>query len=78
VEKSFAQLLQHPWRVEDLTLFKALTGGAFDPLKWQHSGEFDQNFSKKPNAPGFTCKGGGGTGGFGIERYIMRISHNFK
>ena len=37
----------------DLTLFEALTGGAFDRLNWQHSGEFDQNFSKKPNAPGF-------------------------
>ena len=47
----------------DLTLFKALTGGAFDRLNWQHSGEFDQNFSKKSNAPG-------GMGGFGIDRYI--------
>ena len=37
----------------DLTLFEALTGGAFDRLNWQHSGEFDQNFSKKSNAPGF-------------------------
>ena len=35
----------------DLTLFEALTGGAFDRLNWQHSGEFDQNFSKKSNAP---------------------------
>ena len=41
----------------DLTLFEALTGGAFDRLNWQHSGEFDQNFSKKSNAPGFA--GGG-------------------
>jgi len=32
--------------VGDLTLFKALTGGAFDRLKWQHSGEYDQKFSK--------------------------------
>ena len=37
----------------DLTLFEALTGGAFDRLNWQHSGELDQNFSKKSNAPGF-------------------------
>ena len=36
-----------------LTLFKALTSGAFDRLNWQHSGEFDQNFSKKSNARGF-------------------------
>ena len=54
----------------DLTLFEALTGGAFDRLSWQHSGEFDQNFSKKSNAPGFAR--GGGMGGFGIDRYIKR------
>ena len=42
----------------DLTLFEALTGGAFDCLNWQHSGEFDQNFSKKSNARGF-ARGGG-------------------
>ena len=41
----------------DLTLFEALTGGAFDRLNWQHSGEFDQNFSKKSNARGF-ARGG--------------------
>jgi len=39
--------------VGDLTLFKALTGRAIDLLSWQHSGEFDQNFSKTSNAPGF-------------------------
>ena len=44
-------------RVGDLTLFETLTGGAFDRQKWQHSGEFDQNFSKKSNAPGF-ARGG--------------------
>ena len=55
-------------RVVDLTLFEALTGGAFDPSKRQHSGEFDQNFSKKSNAPGFAR--GEGLGGFGIDRYI--------
>ena len=42
----------------DLTLFEALTGGAFDRLNWQHSGEFDQFFSKKSNAPGFAQRGG--------------------
>ena len=41
----------------DLTLFEALTGGAFDRLNWQHSGEFDQHFSKKSNARGF-ARGG--------------------
>jgi len=44
--------------VGDLTLFEALTGGAFDLLNWQHSGEFDRNFSLKANAPGF-ARGGG-------------------
>ena len=59
------------WRVGVLTFFEALTGGAFDRLNWQHSREFDQNFSKKSNAPGFTWKGGGGrvgaVGDFGID-----------
>ena len=54
-----------------MTLFEALTGGAFDRLNWQHSGEFDQNFSKKSNARGF-ARGGVGMGGFGIDRYIFR------
>ena len=40
-----------------MTLFEAQTGGAFDRLNWQHSGEFDQNFSQKSNAPGF-ARGG--------------------
>ena len=53
----------------DLTLFEALTGGAFDRLNWQHSRQFDQNFSKKSNAPGFAR---GGMGGFGIDRYIKK------
>ena len=50
-----------------MTLFEALMGGAFDRLNWQHSGKFDQNFSKKSNAPGFARRG---MGGFGIDRYI--------
>ena len=54
--KNFAELVSR--RVRDLTLFEALTGGAFDRLNWQHSGEFDQNFSKKSNARGF-ARGGG-------------------
>ena len=40
-------------------LFEAQTGGAFDRQNWQHSGEFDQNFSEKSNAPGFAQEGGG-------------------
>ena len=45
--------------INDLALFEALTGGAFDHLNWQHSGEFDQNFSQKSNAPVFARTGGG-------------------
>ena len=52
----------------DLTLFEGLVGGAFDRLNWQHSRKFDQNCSKKSNAPGFARVGG--LGGFGIDRYI--------
>ena len=60
-----------------MTLFKALTGGAFDRLNWQDSGEFDQNFSQKSNAPGFAR---GGMGSFGIDLYItgtvkFRLDH---
>ena len=52
-----------------MTLFEALTSGAFDRLNMQHSGEFDQNFSKKANAPGF-ARGEGGMEGFVIDWYI--------
>ena len=53
-------------KVGDLTIFEALTGGAFDRQNWQHSGEFDQNVSKKSKARGLP--GVGGMGGFGIDR----------
>ena len=65
VAENFAELVSKgkrfcfPWRVSDLTLFEALTGGAFDRLSWQRSGEFDQIFSKKSNAPGFAREGDG-------------------
>ena len=59
----------------DFTLFEALTGGAFDRLNWQHSGEFDQNFSKKSNDRGFAR---GGMGGFGIDRYITCDLHKIE
>ena len=81
VAENFAELvstvcftcLEPGFRVGDLTFFEALTGGAFDRLNWQHSGEFDQNFSKKSNARGFAR---GGMGGFGIDRYIkVRFWH---
>ena len=57
-----------------MTLFEAQTVGAFDRLNWQHSGEFDQNFSKKSNVPGFAR---GDMGGFGIDRYITQILIKF-
>ena len=55
-------------RVVDLKLFESLTGRAFDRLNCQHSGEFDQNFSKKSNARRFAR---GGMGGFGIDLNII-------
>ena len=71
VAENFAELVStvcfRCLRVGDSTHFEALTGGAFDRLNWQHSEEFDQNFSKKSNARGFAR---GGKGGFGIDRYI--------
>ena len=51
-----------PWRVGDLTLFEALTGGAFDRLNWQHGGEFDQKIFKSQMPRGLP--GGGGMGSF--------------
>ena len=67
--ENFAELVSKgkgcfPWSVGDLTLFEAQTGGAFDLLNWQHSGEFGQNVSKKSNARGF-ARGGEGGGGDG-------------
>ena len=62
-------------RVGDLTLFEALMGGAFDRQNWQHSAEFDQNFSKSQMSRGLPQGGGGEMGGFGIDRYI---SHNVQ
>ena len=78
VDENFSELVskgerfcfKHAWRVGNLTLFEALTGGTFDRLNWQHSREFDQNFSQKSNAPGFAREGVEAMGGFGIDRYI--------
>ena len=36
----------------NLTLFEALTGGAFDRLNWQHSGEFEKKFQKSQMSRG--------------------------
>ena len=52
----------------DLTLFEALAGWAFDHLNCQHTGEFDQNFSKKSKCAGVFPGGGEGEmGDFGID-----------
>ena len=61
-------------RVGDLTLFEALTGGAFDHLNWQHSGVFDHFFFQKSQMPRGLPGRGGGEGGFGIDRYITLLS----
>ena len=53
-------------RVGDLTLFEALTGGAFDRLNWQHSGNLTKIFQKSQIPRGLP----GGDGRFGIDRYI--------
>ena len=47
-----------------MTLFEALTGGAFDNI----AGNLTKIFQKKSNARGFAR---GGMGGFGIDRYII-------
>ena len=57
-----------------MTLFEALTGGAFDRLNWQHSGGIWPKFFEKVKCPG-VCPGGGGMGGFGIDRYITSPSY---
>ena len=66
-----------------MTLFEALTGGAFDRLNWQHSEEWDQFFSETLKCPG-VCPGGG-LGGFRSDRYInsllsseLRLSTKFN
>ena len=53
-------------RVGDLTLFEALTGGAFDP----QNGNIAGNLTKKSQMP----RGlpGGGMGDFGFDRYIIK------
>ena len=53
VAENFAELVS-------TVALTCLEGGRFDHLNWQHSGEFDQNFSKKSNAPGFARGGGDG------------------
>ena len=60
-------------RVGDLTLFEALTGGAFDRLTGNIAGNLTKNFQKSPMPGGLP---GGGMDGFGIDRYITNSSHS--
>ena len=55
-------------RVGDLTLFEALTGGAFDVKTGNIAGNLTKIFQKSQMPGGLP--GGGGMGGFGIDRYI--------
>ena len=55
-------------RVGDLTLFEALTDGAFDVETGNIAGNLTKNFQKSQMPGGLP--GGGGMGGFGIDRYI--------
>ena len=64
-----------PGRVRDLTLFEALTGGAFDRLNWQHSGEFDQ-FLKK-NAPAF-ARGDGRFWNWSVHYDLVKIKNRSR
>lgn len=56
------------WWVGDLMLSEALASATFDRLNCQHTGESDQNFSKKPHERG-SAGGGGDMGSFGIDWY---------
>ena len=51
-----------------MTLFEALTGGAFDRLNCNIAGNLTKIFLKSQMPGGLP--GGGGMGGFGIDRYI--------
>ena len=56
-------------RVVDLTLFEALTGGAFDHQNGNIAGNLTNIFQKSQMPRGLP----GGMGGFGIDRYIRSL-----
>ena len=58
-------------RVVDLTLFEALTGGAFDRQNGNIAGNLTKIFQKSQMPR--SLPGGGGMGGFGIDRYIRNV-----
>ena len=55
-------------RVGDLTLFEALTGGAFDVKTGNIAGNLTKIIQKSQMPGGLP---GGRMGGFGIDRYII-------
>ena len=65
-------------RVGDLILFEALTGGALDVKTGNIAGNLTKIFQKSQMPGGLP--GGGGMGGFGIDRYIKftRLLQNHK
>ena len=76
VAENFAELVSTAaltcLEVGDLTLFEALTGGAFDRLTGNIAGNLTKIFQKSQMPRGLP---GGGMGGFGIDRYITYESH---
>ena len=60
-----------------MTLFEALTGGAFDRLTGNIAGNLTKNFQKS-QMPGGLPGGGGAMGGFGIDRYISSSNHRLE
>ena len=62
-------------RVEDLTLFEVLTGGAFDVKTGNIAGNLTKIFQKSQMPGGLP---GGGMGGFGIDRYISSMHFQYS
>ena len=58
-------------RVGALTLFEALTGGAFDLQNWHIAGNLTKSLKKSQMPWGLP---GGWMGGFGIDRYITELN----
>ena len=57
-----------------MTLFQALTGGAFDRLNCNIAGNLTKIFQKSQMPGGLP---GGSMGGFGIDRYISLNANYF-
>ena len=62
-------------REGDLTLFEAVTGGAFDCQNGNIAGNLTKIFQKSQMPRGLP--GGGGKGDFGIDRYIISLLSSF-